>query len=184
MNPSPNYMRSRSGQFIHFDDPSPASFKINDIAHGLSRAPRWVGQSSVFYSVAQHSVWVSQQCTNPNHALTALMHDASEAFLCDLPAGLKALCPEYKKIEDKFNVCIALRYGLTFPWPQEVKEADTLALFVEAERLNLGSPAIVWPGTKFEDREHARISQLAFMLTPLDQDEARRLFLDRFEELL
>ena len=74
-------------------DPNPEKILIADIAHALAHQCRFGGHASKFYSVAEHSVHVSKLCL-PEHALWGLLHDASEAYLVDLPRPLKLL-PEF-----------------------------------------------------------------------------------------
>src|ERR1017187_10636100 len=73
---------------IHFWPllPNPADIRIEDIAHALSNQCRFAGHAREFYSVAEHSVRVSQLCP-PEDALWGLLHDASEAYLTDVPAA-------------------------------------------------------------------------------------------------
>src|ERR1017187_3148745 len=59
-------------------DPNPEKILIADIAHALAHQCRFGGHASKFYSVAEHSVHISQLCL-PEHALWGLLHDASEA---------------------------------------------------------------------------------------------------------
>jgi hypothetical protein len=65
--------------------PNPDDIRIADIAHALSQQYRFAGHTRTFYSVAEHSVRVSLLC-RPDDALWGLLHDASEAFLTDVPA--------------------------------------------------------------------------------------------------
>src|ERR1035441_1601867 len=70
--------------------PNPADIRIEDIAHALSNQCRFGGHTREFYSVAEHSVRVSQLCT-PENALWGLLHDASEAYLSDVTAPITEL---------------------------------------------------------------------------------------------
>jgi len=76
----------------------------SDIVHHMSKITRYNGAlpGTKTYSVAEHSINIAQYFINRNDyiiALHALIHDASEAYMGDLPSPLKALLPEYKKIE-------------------------------------------------------------------------------------
>src|SRR4051794_15527189 len=75
-------------------DPHSDEIHIEDIAHSLSQQCRFGGHSRSFYSVAQHSCLVSALC-KANDALWGLLHDASEAYLGDIPRPLKSL-PEFE----------------------------------------------------------------------------------------
>ena len=155
-------------------DPDPAKILIEDIAHALGHLCRFGGHSSKFYSVAEHSVHVSQLCL-PEHALWGLLHDASEAYLVDLPRPLKLL-PEfapYREAERRLQRVIAVRFGLQPDQPASVAEADDTMLWIEAHSL-LGSLPL----------EAIRGTRPPFEITdPLPPVEAERLFLRRFKEV-
>jgi hypothetical protein len=155
-------------------DPDPAKILIEDIAHALAHQCRFGGHAWKFYSVAEHSVRVSQLCL-PEHALWGLLHDASEAYLVDLPRPLKLL-PEfaaYREAERRLQRAVAERFGLPEDQPASVTEADDTMLWIEAHSL-LGS----MPG------EAVRDTRPPFEITdPLLPVEAERLFLARFREL-
>lgn len=115
----------------HADD-----VRINDVGHALSNLCRFGGHSRLFYSVAEHSVRVSQLC-RPDDALSGLLHDASEAYLADVPAPLKEL-PEfeaYRAAERNLQRMIAERFGLPPEEPRSVSEADRTMLRIEIRDL-------------------------------------------------
>lgn len=117
---------------LRFDllDPQPDQICIEDIAHALSQLCRFTGHTMYFYSVAQHSLLVSQ-LVKPTLALVALLHDAPEAYIGDVSSPLKALLPDYKKIEYGIWLAIANKFDLPHVLPDEVKHADLVALMTE-----------------------------------------------------
>ena len=145
---------------------------IEDIAHSLSMQCRFGGHVTEFYSVAQHSVEVSNR-VDKTLALWGLLHDASEAYVCDLPRPIKSLFPEYSKLEREIQERIAARFSLPFPIPAEIKRADTIELLTEAKRFH-NTPI-------FNGSLEARSIDGMISLAPAF---AKKQFLDRFEELI
>src|SRR5271165_5200280 len=92
------YLSTYTGKKFFPYDPRPEQICIEDIAHGLSMLCRFVGQCRFFSSVAEHSIAVARLLP-ANLKLFGLLHDASEAYLADLPRPVKAGLPEYKAIE-------------------------------------------------------------------------------------
>lgn len=88
LNPNHAWIQTVEGKAFFFLDPKPADFSISMIAHCLARECRWGNHIPEFYSVAEHSVRVSYVC-DPEDALWGLLHDASEAFLTDVPTPIK-----------------------------------------------------------------------------------------------
>lgn len=125
-------IRTRSGRILDPANPKPESININDIAHALSQTCRWGGQCKSFYSVAQHSLHVVSMLP-AEHKLAGLLHDASEAYFCDLPKPLKVLLPDYQKLELNLMNVIAVKYGFNFPLDAKVHDADEIAMYMEAE---------------------------------------------------
>lgn len=124
-------------------DPRPEEIFIEDIAHALSMQCRFGGHVKAFYSVAQHSVEVSNVVLR-THGLWGLLHDASEAYLVDLPRPLKHfgdLGKWYKFAESALMVAIAERFGLQWPMPTEVEMADDCVLAAEKRDLLAPEPA-------------------------------------------
>lgn len=124
--------------FLH--DPKPEDVCIEDIAHALSMLCRFTGHCSRFYSVAEHSLLVTQN-VQKKFRPWALLHDAAEAYVNDLARPLKR-SPDlayYRAIEDEILGTILDRFGL-HPgiglWmPKEVKVADLRALATERRDL-------------------------------------------------
>ena len=107
------------------------------IAHGLAYQCRFNGQTSEFYSIAQHSLMVADivSITNPELRLAALLHDASEAYLGDVVKPLKALLPNYKEIEINVEQIIAHSFGVDDMFNPLIKRADMIALATEKRDL-------------------------------------------------
>lgn len=162
-----------NGTYFDFLDPESASFGIEDVAHGLSHICRFAGQCREFYSVAEHSVYVSL-LVPPEHAFAALLHDAAEAFIGDVAKPLKDLLPEYKAIEDRVEKAVLGRFGLSKPLHPSVKEADIVMLATEQRALMRNDDD--WQYT--HGRQPANIE-----IKALPPAEARALFLSRFGEL-
>jgi hypothetical protein len=116
--------------------------EIGDIAHALSNICRFTGHTSQFYSVAQHSVLVSQWC-EPAHALLGLLHDAAEAYLGDMSSPTKhggsMLGREFVGYEQRLLAAILgllIAPGeLRLPLPDDVVAADRWLLAAEARDL-------------------------------------------------
>lgn len=159
---TPDCIRTHSGRYLNVFDPNPDDILIEDIAHALSFQPRFGGHLPKFYSVAQHSVLCAEIAAPPDQ-FASLMHDASEAYLCDIPRPIKQHMPEYKKIEDKLQSIIAAKFGFEYPHSAEVHRVDNLLLQIEWETLMLSV-----------------VSELGAIITPWDSDFASRIFMSKF----
>jgi hypothetical protein len=133
----PQCIRTFTGKYFNVFEPNPDLICIADIAHALSQMPRFGGHLPHFYSVAQHSLSVMQY-VEPKLKLAALLHDASEAYLMDLPRPIKREIKQYNKIEARLMAVIALKFGFVWPLHEDIKIADEAALQVEWNLLMLG----------------------------------------------
>lgn len=176
-----DFIVTATGIRFHPFDPRPEEIDIEDIAHALSMQCRFSGHTSEFYSVAQHSVITSFQC-DPADALWGLLHDASEAYLLDVPTPVKRhpMMAEYRSADRTILMAVADRFGL--PWygpdgpPLSVHEADRRALVTEARRFMHG-------GVEGWREEYRAIEPIPVDLIALPPGEARELFLNRFHEI-
>lgn len=128
------WLLTASGRHFDLVDPQPDMINIFDIAQGLANECRYAGQCRFFYSVAQHSTLASQ-IVGPEFAMEALLHDASEAYLKDIPRPLKQLLPDYRAIEHRVEAAIRAAFGLPTSQSYEVSEADRVLLATERRDL-------------------------------------------------
>lgn len=167
-------------QFFPFS-PTPESIDIRDIAHALSQLCRYNGHCVRHYSVAEHSVHVSRIVGARINDLTlarwALLHDASEAYLADVPRPVKhlpAMAP-YREAEARLQAVICIRFGLEIAEPVIVAQVDHSILGAEARQLLVPvhpewNPPVPPP-------------ELAKIRLGVSAREAEAMFLNRFEAL-
>lgn len=140
-----NAIRTYSGKNFDLKILDPDSIVIEDIAHGLSHTARFAGHLYQMYNVAQHSVLVASKVSN-EHRLAALLHDASEAYMGDMPSPFKKLMPDFKYLENELMNVIAQKFGFDYPFHKEVKEADLYLLHAEWKSFVMGGgQMVVWP---------------------------------------
>jgi hypothetical protein len=137
-----DWMQTFTGRQFWPLDPRPDEVFIQDIAHALAHQCRYAGHCRRFYSVAEHSVLLARN-VHPKHRLWALLHDASEAYLVDLPRPVKRHLPAYVDAERVVMDAICRRFGLTPDIPEAVHEADVRILRDELEQ-NMDVPLVPW----------------------------------------
>jgi hypothetical protein len=121
--------------FLNIQNPKPEQICIEDIALGLSRECRFGNQTKHPYYVAQHSVLVSS-LVRPEIKLRALLHDASEAYIKDIPSPLKHSMISYYEIEERLmNVIFQKFCPNNKAYNKEIKDADQMALEYEWEHI-------------------------------------------------
>lgn len=115
--------------------PNPDDIDIRDIAHALSLVCRFTGHVKQFYCVAQHCVLASHIVPR-EHAFATLLHDASEAYICDLARPVKSqpVMEPYRLAERRLEDAIDVKFGID-SHTSEVKEADLRMLFTERRDL-------------------------------------------------
>lgn len=157
-------------------DPRPEDVDIIDIAHALSMLCRFSGHCLQFYSVAEHSAHIARWLY-PRHgarvALCGLLHDATEAYVTDVPRPLKPFLMGYKQIERDNWLAIASAFELPTDLSPVIKQADSAALAEEA-RQNMAPCDGDWA---------AMPEPLGFQLQYWQPDQAEAKFLAAFREL-
>jgi uncharacterized protein len=148
---------------------------IRDIAHALSNVCRFSGHVSSFYSVAQHSVLAAEYVTWP-HKLAALLHDASEAYICDMSRPVKhdPAMATYRDAEKRLMAVIEKKFNVNCDVPA-VHDVDTRLLFTERRDLMPASPD--WGG------RWGSVIPFPSVIVPWTPEDAKQRFLDRFYSL-
>lgn len=175
MNTQNHFITTWSGQHFYFGHSGSDSVFIEDIVQALSNLCRFTGHLDEFYSVAQHSVLASY-LVPAEFAREALLHDASEAYCNDISAPLKALLPDYRRIEKWAESLITHKFGLPEVMSPVVKQADRIMLATERRDLFIDGD-IEWDILKGINPTDA------FTVKPLPPHQARTLFMERWYEL-
>lgn len=112
---------------------------LPDLAVGLSRMPRFGGQTLFRYSVAEHLLGCQAYVRGafprglPRMELAVLLHDAHEAMTCDITTSFKT--PDIRLLQKALDRRIYNLLGLELPTP-ELKSAvavcDRVMLLAEA----------------------------------------------------
>lgn len=168
-----NFITTYTGKKFHYLDPQPEEIDIEDIAHALSLTCRFSGHCKKFYSVAEHSVRVAD-IVPLELRLQALLHDASEAYITDIPRPIKETFG-LQTCEALILLRILTKYGIQGTKGYEiispaVKEADNILVATEARDLMANM------------NDWASLPEpLTERISPLKWEDAEELFLFRFK---
>jgi 5'-deoxynucleotidase YfbR-like HD superfamily hydrolase len=175
------FIQTVSGRRVNPFEPDPGDLDIGDIANALANQCRFGGHCFPYLSVAQHSCVVSdlmlERGGSTEDALWALLHDASEAYLVDLPHPIKhrsELGRLYAEAEGPLQDAIIARFGLSTDAPPSLKPLDRAVL--ATERRAVSDEAWHWP-------ELDGFEALELDIDPWPPERARDEFLARFERL-
>ena len=178
-----NWLQMESGAPLNLRGPiSPVT--VTDVANQLAKICRFGGATREFYSVAQHSVVVSEivldVTRNARLAFWALMHDDHELVTGDIPSPAKRLM-ELGKIERiQTKASYRLRAGLGLPPngptladQKIITSADMMALALEQR--DLMAPAQrSWSGLH---------EPLSHRIIPMKWRDASEYFIAQYEML-
>lgn len=175
-------MGTRYGRKYWTADPRPEDVFIEDIAAALSRCCRYGGHTTRHYSVAEHSVrlcWILQRAGYPPEIqLQALMHDATEAYLVDIPRPVKPVLTNYKALEQLNWFAIAVRFNLPPVLEQEVEDADHSFPNLEKNYVMFNQPeyTLVRPLTSIMPKKMYLVGWPAWLARWFFMREFRRLY--------
>jgi hypothetical protein len=159
--PAPGpYLQTVSGRRVNPFDPAPDEIDIADIARALGNLCRFGGHCRVFYSVAQHSVIVSELVEQRGGMPHPIKHRS--------PLGTA-----FKAAEAHLEAAIRDRFGIRADVP-EIKRADRALL--ATERRAFSAASWHWP-------ELDGVEPLDLHLEAWPPDEAARAFAARFAEI-
>jgi len=122
-----------------------SDIELEDIAMSLSLTPRFGGHLRTNYTIAEHSLHVHKLAKaiwdTREVCLGALLHDAWEAYFCDVPGPLKHLVQvngrNIKDVEDMNLQTIFAAFEMQMnndAW-NVIKLCDRMALVIEARDL-------------------------------------------------
>lgn len=141
-----------SGKPFWACDPRHEDIRILDIAAHLSRMTRFGGALRFgieIYSVAQHSVLVSQNVP-AEYALEGLLHDAAEAYTFDAVKPIKHALPDFVALQDNIERVIRDKYGLPPEKSQAIRDADYRAVLTERRDVLPANLTVDWGVAKAE----------------------------------
>lgn len=175
------FIQTVSGRRLNPFEPAPEEIEIGDIAAALGNQCRFGGHIHRFYSVAQHayltSLLVEKSGGSVDDCLWALLHDAAEAYLVDLPHPIKHRSEAgrlFQQVEEPLQAVIIARFGLPDEPPEALKAVDRALL--ATERRSLSQELWSWP-------ELDGVEPVDLEIEPWPPDRAAREFLARYDEL-
>lgn len=163
-------------------------FVIAEIAHALSMICRYGGHCNRFYSVAEHSVLVSEimEAWKLGDPYEGLLHDATEAYLIDRPGPWKCRLPDYQALEAQLEAKFRRDHELPLEKTPECKRADWIALMVEGRTLLTSRGATMISGgipAEFGELADKWIAEKGPSIYGLTPTGARTSFMHRLEKL-
>lgn len=191
-----DWIQTFTGEKFFPLSPRHSDLVLEDVAHALSLICRYTGHCCRFYSVAEHSVLVSQEVERRaiaegkdwravrDLARWGLMHDASEAYIADVSRPIKRLpaFEQYREAEARLQGVIAERFGLLAGGePELVKAVDVEILSNEVSVLMPQADVEAWGKSWPEGKLPSPIPNI--YVQGLSPESAERAFRDRFNAL-
>lgn len=168
-----DWMQTYSGRKFWPIDPMSSEVYIEDIAHALSMMCRYNGHCKFFYSVAEHSILVSERVPKKD-ALWGLLHDASEAYIADIVRPAKRFIEGYRPIEENIMNAVCERFSLPYTMPDSVHIADNSILADEMDQV-MGPKPDVW---------NVEYQKIGVSIKGMHPKEAEDAFLERYHSII
>lgn len=174
------WIQTVSGRKINVMKPHINDIDIEDIAISLSNICRFTGHVTMHSPVSAHSILVSLLAReNGEDMLTqfaGLMHDAPEFALGDVNSPLKALLPDYKRIEQRWTNAIGQKYNIPVSAFKKIKPYDHEALIIEANSVF----KVRRPEWDSENLHSYSLPYRKFYRVAWDSEHAKELFMIMF----
>lgn len=197
MNRIGDWKQTHTNRAVYPLDPRAEDIVMADVAHALAQEVRYAGHAPWPYSVAQHSVYVSLRVEFLSRergddltytvelSKAALLHDAHEYVLKDIPSPLKQYVHvahplgtmPYRELERRWDLAITARFNVAAPLNHPlIKQADLELLATEAK--------VFFP-VEFRPREWQPLPEplQGFSINEWEWWQARTGFLSRWAEL-
>lgn len=176
----PGVIETATGDYVDPLDLRPEDVDGYAIARGLSHICRFGGQCVRYYSVAEHCCRMADVV--PSHLRrVALLHDAAEAYLCDMPTPVKTRLADYREIEARAGAAILARYRVE-DRRDELHAWDAMLLRAEADAL-MPSKGYGWQWAGGVMPQLIEICPNGGELG-WDPERARREWMSRFHKLI
>lgn len=152
------WIQTHTGAKFDLLDPDPGKVRIEDVAYSLFNIRRFTGHAADWWTDGHHSMLVCRLCPS-DCRLEGLLHDAHEVYTGDQSSPMKAAvravsqmrseryydgASDLDVIERQVQSAVAEAFGLTFPYPSAVKEADDTAFGLEMITLFDRPPLDEW----------------------------------------
>ena len=192
------WIRTVSAKKFYPMAPHLNQYDIADIAHATAHVNRYNGHMDHAYSVGQHSVLVAEQVLKMIDAdaefmreaglefasdewmmaraaigLQALLHDATEAYMPDMPSPIKLCLPDFMEMEEKIKVSIMQAFDLPEEFAPIIEEVDK----------GIRGSEIKWLFTNLKGDNVWAEDIYEIVITPWPVAYTKQRFLDMFNKL-
>jgi len=172
------WIATLSGIRFYIREMNLCDIPLDDMAHALSMNCRYNGHISRHYSVAEHSLIISEILelwgASRDVQLQGLLHDISEVFVPDIPRPFKGEITGFKEYEDALLHEASLEFDFMYPFDERVLWLDRNIVRNEAEALFPNPPE--WT----KDYEWVRPMPRYIGLDAID---AKNEWLQRYEDI-